>query len=83
MNNRYIRSYPIVELLFDLIWKCLEFDPEKRITAEQAKKHNFFYAMKYIKPSFITLYVLGNHLDMKRADYSTLTEEETSVKLPQ
>ncbi len=70
-----------MELLFDLIWKCLELDPAKRITAEQAKEHNFFYAMKHIKPSIITLYVLGNHLDLDDDSWE-LSEEETRVHLP-
>jgi serine/threonine protein kinase len=71
-----------VELLFDLIWKCLEVDPAKRITAEQARKHPFFYAMEHIKPSLITLYVLGSHLQLDREDFSKLTDEELSVTLP-
>lgn len=47
-KRRTLPSLPIVDLLFDLIWKCLEVDMEKRLTAEQAKNHPFFYAMKYI-----------------------------------
>ena len=30
------------DLLFDLINQCLQIDPNKRITALQAKKHPFF-----------------------------------------
>lgn len=75
--------YPIVELLFDLIWKCLKSDPEERLTAEQALNHPFFYSMKHIKPSYITKCVLGNMLNFDDEDPECLTEEEKGVKLPE
>lgn len=67
------------ERLFD---KFLELDPAKRITTEQAKDHNFFYAMKHIKPSIITLYILGCHLDLDNDCCVELSEEETRIQLP-
>ena len=60
----------------------MELDPEKRLTTEQAKNHPFYYTMKHIKPSYITMHVLGNMMDMDGKSLDDISDEDKAVKLP-